>query len=247
MYKTKKLNPAKKAEVVKLEINSEINLVNVKDGMELNSCKNNRNRSGSDDFTVIQKNNSGKIEIKKIQKYNIFVNSSLTKKFNNMKKIFHLIILLIIVSAGNLFAQGEQGKRVNIKTNEDFHNNSKFIVEEKTDLKYTNEEFFNKSDFIVEGKLINYIQSYDRLGDFYGSHNPEDIYTEYIFKVDYVYKSVDNLIKISDTIVIIADRGWRKRREIGPIFMNDTIFYVSDDFPDGYDGRYLEKDRKSVV
>jgi hypothetical protein len=72
-----------------------------------------------------------------------------------------------------------------------------------------NEEFFKNSDFIVKGKLIRW-NDYDlatRAYDIKGNYNPKDIYTEYLFKVDAVYKSYDNLIKLSDTIVIIADRG----------------------------------------
>jgi hypothetical protein len=74
----------------------------------------------------------------------------------------------------------------------------------------SNEEFFNNSDYIVEGKLIKkwnndewYVRSYDAKG----LSNVEDLYSEYIFKVNFVYKDVDKLIKINDTLIIVADYG----------------------------------------
>ena len=73
-----------------------------------------------------------------------------------------------------------------------------------TGLGLTNEEFFNNSEFIVEGRFIEWSRvSYDAKG----LCNKEDIYTEIKFKVNYVYKSNGELIKQNDTIVIVFDRG----------------------------------------
>ena len=102
-----------------------------------------------------------------------------------MKRVFFLTVALIAISVSNLFAQKNR------------------------DLKYTNEEFFKLSDFILEGKVIGG-RSYDRFGRvayYDGIFDPEDIFTEYFFRVEYVYKTVDNLVKSGDTIVIVAERG----------------------------------------
>jgi len=110
-----------------------------------------------------------------------------------MKKILFLVLVVFSINVSNLTAQKDES------------------------LDLTNEEFFEQADFIVMGKLIKWNESdviSRRSYDTKGNYNPDDIYTEYKFKIDYVYKSVDNLIKISDTIVVIADRGTIKNRMI---------------------------------
>jgi len=79
-----------------------------------------------------------------------------------------------------------------------------FAQVDNNNLGLSNEQFFEKSDYIVEGKLISVNYGYD----VNGNYNPEDIFTEYKFKVDIIYKSTNNLIKQRDTIVVIANRGW---------------------------------------
>jgi hypothetical protein len=109
------------------------------------------------------------------------------------------------------------------------------------DLKFSNQEFFENSDFIVEGSLIQ-ARSYDKNGIkayYYGIFNPEDIFSEYVFQVDWVYKSVDNLVKAGDTIVIIVERGWIGKRRIDA--NGDTLYYGYNGLmEDSYDGRFIE-------
>jgi len=103
-----------------------------------------------------------------------------------MKKTLFLVLVVFSINLSNLTAQEDES------------------------LDLTNEEFFEQADYIVKGKFIlkwNDGKYCGRAYDAKGHYNKEDIYSEYIFKVDYAYKAIDNLIQLSDTIVIIADRG----------------------------------------
>ena len=87
---------------------------------------------------------------------------------------------------------------------------SSLFAQVDTTLNLTNEEFFNNSEIIVEGKFI-YEPVVEEFGnscsyDAKGLCKEEDIYTEYKFKVNYVYKGGE-AIKQSDTIVIVFDWG----------------------------------------
>lgn len=99
-----------------------------------------------------------------------------------MKRIV-LSALLVAIAISNLFSQ-EQTKRINIKSNEDFFNNSKYIVEGK---------------ILRGGKNIS---NYDN-----GLQDIEKVYTENLFVVRYIYKDVNGKIKANDTITIVRNVG----------------------------------------
>lgn len=129
----------------------------------------------------------------------------LQKKY--MKKSILLIATILFFICANLFSQ-EQTKRINIKSNEDFFNNSKYIVEGK----------------ILRGECY----------DAKGLKDWQDFHTENKFVISYIYKDVDKTLKQNDTIMIVRHAGsitWQYYNEDGILITTEQS--CSNDTQDG--------------